>query len=182
MKKLLLALSLILAVAVWAKGGKKKFMLTSPKVAHGKMIGEEQVFNGFGCSGKNVSPELNWVNAPKETKSFVLTVYDPDAPTGSGWWHWVVFNIPGDKTSLPEGFGNDDDQDFGVQSRTDFGKEGYGGPCPPKGDKPHKYIFKLCALKTESLPLEEDSPAAMVGFYTNANKIECTEFAAKYGR
>ena len=110
--------------------------LTSPDIAPGARIADQQVFNGFGCTGGNISPALSWSGAPKDTKSFALSVYDPDAPTGSGFWHWVVFNIPPDVTSLPKGAG--DPKGAGapkgaVQSRTDFGVPGYGGPCPPQG-------------------------------------------------
>src|SRR6266571_4858543 len=107
----------------------------------GATIAEAQVFKGFGCEGKNVSPSLAWRNAPAGTKSFAITVYDPDAPTGSGWWHWIVFDIPADVTSLPAGVGNPASGQTpkgAVQSKNDFGKPGYGGPCPPQGDKPHR--------------------------------------------
>src|ERR1700692_4658573 len=80
--------------------------LTSPDVAPGATIVTEQVANVFGCTGGNVSPALSWSGAPKDTKSFALSVYDPDAPTGSGFWHWVVFNIPPDVTSLPKNAGD----------------------------------------------------------------------------
>ena len=81
------------------------FRLTSPTVKDKGIIGNEHVFNGFGCTGNNTSPELRWERAPKGTKSFAVTVYDPDAPTGSGWWHWVIFNMPPETTSLPAGAG-----------------------------------------------------------------------------
>src|SRR6202046_3637913 len=80
--------------------------LTSADIAEGATIANEQVFKGFGCSGGNLSPALNWSGAPAATKSFAVSIYDPDAPTGSGWWHWVVFNIPAATTSLPKGAGD----------------------------------------------------------------------------
>src|ERR1700735_4847264 len=110
--------------------------LTSPDIAPGAKIADAQVFNAFGCTGGNISPALSWSGAPKETKSFALSVYDPDAPTGSGFWHWVVFNIPPDITSLPKNAGNlkaGDAPKGAVQSRTDFGVPGYRGPRPPQG-------------------------------------------------
>src|SRR3954451_571495 len=129
------------------------------------LIPDQYVFNDFGCSGANHSPALSWSGAPKDTKSFAVTVYDPDAPTGSGWWHWVVFNIPGSTTNIPEGSGSATDLPAGaVQSMTDFGKPGYGGPCPPPGN-PHRYIFTVHALKTDKLDLDEKASGAMVGFY-----------------
>src|SRR5690242_10336834 len=99
-------LSTILGVLILpALSAAADFRLTSPTVNHKGTISNEHVFNGFGCSGNNTSPELRWEHAPKGTKSFALTVYDADAPTGSGWWHWVIFNIPPDTTSLPAGAG-----------------------------------------------------------------------------
>ena len=141
--------------------------LTSPDIKPGATIADEQVFNSFGCTGKNISPALNWSGAPKGTKSFALSVYDPDAPTGSGFWHWVIFNIPTGVTSLPNGAGDpksDTAPKGAVQSRTDFGVPGYGGPCPPKGDKPHHYHFTIFAVDTEKLDADENASAAFVGF------------------
>src|SRR6202521_3608641 len=97
---------------------------------------------GFRCDGTNQSPHLAWSGAPAGTKSFAVTCYDPDAPTGSGFWHWVVINIPPDVTELPLDAGNlkaGDAPKGAIQSRTDFGVPGYGGPCPPQGDPPHHY-------------------------------------------
>src|SRR5437762_14224042 len=123
------------------------FTLTSPTVKPNSMLTEAQVFNGFGCSGKNVSPALKWSGAPKDTKSFAVTVYDPDAPTGSGWWHWTVYNIPPTAMALPAGASAARGLPAGtVEGVTDFGKPGYGGACPPKGDKPHRYFFTVYAL------------------------------------
>src|ERR1039458_9504651 len=115
--------------------------VTSPDIKPGARIADEQVAKGFGCSGGNVSPALSWSGAPQGTKSFALSVYDPDAPTGSGFWHWVMFNIPANVTSLPEGAGTPDKEPAGAtQIENDYGTVGYGGPCPPKG-KPHHYQF-----------------------------------------
>ena len=161
------------------------FALESPDVGGQAPIAEKHVFKGFGCGGGNVSPALTWKNPPKETKSFALTVYDPDAPTGSGWWHWVVLNIPASATGIPQGAG---DPAAGampagaLQTRTDFGKPGWGGPCPPAGHKPHRYVFTLHALKTEKIDLAEDAPAAMAGFMVNANTLATAGFTARYGR
>jgi Raf kinase inhibitor-like YbhB/YbcL family protein len=161
------------------------FTLESAEVKPSGTIAEAQVYKGFGCTGGNVSPALTWKSAPAGVKSFAVTVYDPDAPTGSGWWHWVVFNIPPGTTSLPAGAG---DASAGklpagaVQSRTDFGKPGYGGPCPPQGDKPHRYIFTVFALKTDKLDADENAPGSLVGFLINANQIGMAPFTGKYGR
>jgi Raf kinase inhibitor-like YbhB/YbcL family protein len=175
------ALAVSLAGAASAGG----FTLTSPDLKPGARLAEQQVFKGFGCEGGNVSPELAWQGAPKGTRSFAVTVYDPDAPTGSGWWHWVVFNLPADASGLKKGAG---DAKAGllpagaVQSRTDFNQAGYGGPCPPVGDKPHRYQFTVYALKTDKLPLDADAPAAMVGFYLHQNMLGKAELLGRYGR
>jgi Raf kinase inhibitor-like YbhB/YbcL family protein len=161
------------------------FTLTSPTAKPGGTLPETHVFNSFGCSGKNVSPALKWSGAPKGTKSFAVTVYDPDAPTGSGWWHWVVINIPATATELPEGAGTADGKALpagSTQVRTDFGAPGFGGACPPKGDKPHRYIFTVYALKTDKIEIPADATAAMAGFNISGNKLGAASFTAKYGR
>jgi len=157
--------------------------LKSGDLKEGQTVADEQLFNGFGYTGKNVSPELHWTKGPAGTQSYALMMYDPDAPTGSGWWHWVVFNIPADWTSLPKGFGGKNAKKSApaVQSRTDFGVPGYGGPAPPPG-KPHHYIFTIYALKVKSLPLKKDSSAAMVGFYANQNKLDSATLTVLYGK
>ncbi|NOY58388.1 MAG: YbhB/YbcL family Raf kinase inhibitor-like protein [Calditrichaeota bacterium] len=146
---------------------------------------ETQVFSGFGCNGKNISPSLKWIKAPKNTKSFAVTVYDPDAPTGSGWWQWIIFNIPSDINSLKADAGNPQKglaPKSSIQSVTDFGKPGFGGACPPKGDKPHRYIFTVYALNAEKLDLDEKAPPAMVGFFLNQHTIAKASLIAYYGR
>lgn len=182
MKKLLFA-ALIAGCAHTATAA--EFALTSPDLRAGGTISEQHVLNGFGCKGGNLSPALTWSGAPADTKSFAVTVYDPDAPTGSGWWHWVVFNIPASVNALPRNAGDARASALpvgSIQGRTDFGKPGYGGPCPPAGDKPHRYQFTVWALKTDKLPLDENAPAAMVGFYLHQNVIEKTVLSARYGR
>src|SRR5579884_4213352 len=146
------SLAVIFLVSVVSSGFAAEFHLTSPTIKDKGTIGNEQVFNGFGCKGGNVSPELHWEHAPKDTKSFAVTVYDPDAPTGSGWWHWVIFNIPPGTTSLPKDAGDVKKKLMpkgAIQSRTDFGADGYGGPCPPKGDKPHHYQITVFAVDVD---------------------------------
>ena len=169
------------ACAVQAAG----FTLSSPTVKPGSMLTDAQVFKGFGCEGKNISPALKWSGAPSGTKSYAVTVYDPDAPTGSGWWHWVVYNIPASAAELPEGAGGADGKGLPAgtaQGRTDFGAPGFGGACPPPGDKPHRYLFTVYALKTDKIDVPADATAALVGFMVNANKLGKASFEAKYGR
>ncbi len=161
------------------------FTLASADIKPNSTIAEAQVFKGFGCTGGNVSPSLVWKNAPPGTKSFAVTAYDPDAPTGSGWWHWVIFNIPATVTSLPAGAGNPASGQAptgAVQSNTDFGKPGYGGPCPPKGDKPHRYIFTVYALKVARIDADANATGALVGFMLNANMVGEASLTATYGR
>jgi Raf kinase inhibitor-like YbhB/YbcL family protein len=149
--------------------------VTSPEIKPNAKIGEEQVANVFGCTGKNMSPALNWTGAPKETKSFAVTVYDPDAPTGSGFWHWQIYNLPPTATSLPKNAGDPKGNlapAGSVQGKNDFGVPGYGGPCPPKGSKPHHYHFTVYALDIDKLPLPDPAPsAAVVGFMLHAHAI-----------
>jgi Raf kinase inhibitor-like YbhB/YbcL family protein len=167
-----------------AAGGAGKFALTSPDIAAGKAMATAQVFSGFGCSGGNVSPALSWSNAPAGTKSFALLVHDPDAPTGSGWWHWVVYDIPANVSSLPAGAGDPKNSllpSGAVQGRTDFGTTGYGGPCPPPG-KPHHYYFRLYALKVAKLDVPADASAAFIGFNVNAASLGKAELMGLYGR
>lgn len=161
------------------------FKLTSQAVKPNAKLSEEQVFNGFGCAGKNISPDIKWTLGPKDTKSYAVTVYDPDAPTGSGWWHWIVYNIPANVTELPVGAGNVSGKQLpqgASQGRTDFGTHDFGGACPPKGDKPHRYIFTVFALKTEKIEVPADASAALIGFMLNANTLTKASFTAKYNR
>jgi Raf kinase inhibitor-like YbhB/YbcL family protein len=161
------------------------FKLESPTIKPGATLTEEQVYNGFGCDGKNLSPALRWSGAPEGTKSFAVTLYDPDAPTGSGWWHWVVFNIPASATSVVEGAGSPDGGKLppgSVQGPTDFGAPGFGGACPPKGDKPHRYIFTVYALKTEKLEVPAEASGAVARAMIHGNALGSATLTAKYGR
>lgn len=146
---------------------------------------DKQVFNGFGCSGQNVSPQLSWENPPEGTKSFAVTMYDPDAPTGSGWWHWVMFDIPVSVKELPSNSGNlklNLAPKVSIQSVTDFGSTGYGGPCPPQGHGFHQYIITVYALKTEKLGLDEKASPALVGYNLTSNTIRKASIVMYYGR
>lgn len=161
-----------------------QFTLSSPDIADGKTMAERHVLAGFGCTGGNLSPALAWHDAPAGTKSFALTVYDPDAPTGSGWWHWVVFNLPATATQVPAGAGTGPAAALpgaAVQSRTDFGTPGYGGPCPPAG-APHRYVFTIHALDVAALPLDPQASAAMVGFMVHAHSLGQASLTALYRR
>ena len=139
--------------------------LISNDLRDGDKLPHRHVFNGMGYDGDNISPHLAWDDVPAGTKSFVVTCYDPDAPTGSGWWHWVVVNLPADTRVLPQGFGSGlvAMPDGVLQTRTDFGKTGYDGAAPPKGET-HRYIFTVHALDIERIDVDEGASGAMVGF------------------
>ena len=161
------------------------FRLASPDMTDGRMLAETFVMNGLGCVGGNASPALSWSGTPAGTKSLVITVYDPDAPTGSGWWHWVVTDIPAAVTALPRGAG--DPAGTGLptgakQGRTDFGTASYGGPCPPQEDAPHRYVFTVHALSVAHLPIDPQVSAAMVGFAMHTTEIGRASLTVRYGR
>jgi Raf kinase inhibitor-like YbhB/YbcL family protein len=161
------------------------FKLSSPDIKPNGPIAMEQVFNGFGCAGQNMSPALRWSGAPAGARSFALLVHDPDAPTGgAGWWHWLVVNIPASAAELRKDAGRADGSNLPVgctQISTDFGAPGWGGPCPPVGDKPHRYNFTLYALKVDRLDTAGASPS-LVGYMVNGNAIAKATLTGKFGR
>ena len=171
--------SLLLGAATAAAA----FELRSTDVSDGATLTKAQVYSGFGCTGENLSPALTWIGAPAGTQSFALTLYDPDAPTGSGWWHWIVYDLPPTTTSLPRGIGQAAGLPEGaIEARNDFGARSFGGACPPAGDKPHRYVFTIHALKVNKLDLPLDASAALVGFMINANQIGKASITARYRR
>ena len=182
MKKMLVISSLVVLLCVNVVDA-QEFTLKSDQI--GGQLTIEQVYLGFGCTGKNISPALKWINAPKNAKSFALTVYDPDAPTGSGWWHWIIFNIPSDVTELKTDAGNllkKIAPAGSIQSVTDYGKPGFGGACPPIGDKPHRYLFTVFALDVAKLDLDEKAGSALVGYMLNSHAIAKASLISYYGR
>ncbi|MGW3614507.1 YbhB/YbcL family Raf kinase inhibitor-like protein [Micromonospora sp. NPDC005163] len=140
------------------------FTLTSDDVQNGEPMDARHAHGSTG--GGNVSPQLTWSDFPAETKSFTVTCYDPDAPTGSGFWHWVLVNVPVDVTQLPTGVGGAAGADLGgaFSVRNDYGEQGYGGAAPPPGDRPHRYVFAVHALDVDRLDLTPDASPAYVGF------------------
>jgi len=177
--KSILSVAAFLTVSSLHAGG---FTLYSTDLSG--QLTKTQEFAGFGCTGKNISPELHWTNAPEGTKSFAITVYDPDAPTGSGWWHWVVFNLPASTISLPADFGNLSKKQSlkATQGMTDYGKAGFGGACPPVGDRPHRYFFTVHALNVDHLDLNDQASPALVGYMINAHSIAKATLVSYYGR
>ena len=174
---------LMLCAALPAVAG--SLSLTSQDIAPGKMMGKQQEFNGFGCDGGDRSPQLKWSGAPKGTKSFAITAYDPDAPTGSGWWHWQIVNIPASVTELPGNAGSAKEAlapSGSLHIKNDYGIAGFGGACPPQGHGVHRYRFTLHALSVEKLELPEDPSSALVGYMINANTLESSTIEALYKR
>ncbi len=175
----------VITLLAWSNVHAQNFKLTSEAVKAESILTEEQVYGGFGCTGKNRSPDLKWTTGPTGTKAYAVTVYDPDAPTGSGWWHWIVYNIPAEVTELKAGAGEVGGKKLPAgasHGRSDFGAFGFGGACPPEGDKPHRYIFTVFALKTAKIEVPVDASAALIGYMLNANSIAKTGFTAMYSR
>ena len=175
----------ILAIALLSSSGfsQKTFSLTSNDL--GGQATKTEEFSGFGCSGKNQSPQLSWTNAPAGTKSFAVTMYDPDAPTGSGWWHWVVFDINANTNELVTNAGNltaNLAPKGAIQSLTNFGAAGFGGPCPPQGHGIHQYIITVHALKTDKLGLDATANPAVVGYYLWQNTLAKASIVTYYQR
>jgi Raf kinase inhibitor-like YbhB/YbcL family protein len=169
------------AAAAKSAAAKSAFTLSSPDIKGA--VATAQQMNGFGCTGGNVSPHLVWTGAPAGTKSFVLTVYDPDAPTGSGFWHWIVANIPATATEIANGASKTAKMPAGaLETRTDMGAPGYVGPCPPAGAGAHRYVFTLYALKVDKLEVTADASGAYVGFNTRANAIGTATFTVRMSR
>lgn len=164
------------AMPAWAQD----FTLSSTSVAEGVQLSGDQVFMGFGCEGGNTSPHLAWSGAPEGTKSFAVTAYDPDAPTGSGWWHWNVVNIPVATTELPSGISGSL-AGGPVELTNDYGVAGFGGACPPAGEV-HRYIFTVHALAVETLDLPAHASNALAGFMINANELGQAQITATYTR
>jgi Raf kinase inhibitor-like YbhB/YbcL family protein len=164
------------------------FTLTSDSFKDGDYLGKDHILSenfGFGCAGGNKSPHLKWSGAPAGTKSFALTCFDPDAPTGSGFWHWVVVNIPTGTTELPLDAGNPMSGKLpagALMTRTELGNSGYLGPCPPQGDHPHRYLFTLFAVGTDKLDVTADTSPAVVGFNLHFNTLAKAEIMGLYKR
>lgn len=159
----------------------KPFLLESSDIAEGKALSQHQVYQGFGCKGQNQSPKLAWKNPPTGTQSFAITAYDPDAPTGSGWWHWTLVNLPNTTHTLAAGITQKELPKSALQLRNDYGTIGFGGACPPPGEV-HRYEFTVHALKVKSLELPENASNALAGFMIKANTLASDTITAIYTR
>lgn len=166
MKHLLIGVMLLLA------GGAQAQTFTLKSKDLGGQATQKEFFNGWGCTGSNISPQLYWEHAPAGTQSFAITIYDKDAPTGSGFWHWIVYNLPATSKELPAGAGDLTKKLLPVgaaNGKNDFGQLGYGGPCPPAGSA-HQYLITVYALKSK-LDLDANASAAVIGFNLNAHSL-----------
>lgn len=182
MKKIVLITAIVLLYTV-NSFSQNSFTLKSKNLGGNSTTQEE--FNGFGCTGENQSPQLSWTNAPEGTKSFAITMFDPDAPTGSGWWHWVVFDIPSSLNNIAENAGNITSgimPEGVIQSVTNYGTPGYGGPCPPENHGIHQYIITVYALKTDKLGLDANANPAVVGYYLWNNTLAKASIVTYYER
>lgn len=165
------------------KKGYDMMTLTSTSLNDGQMIPKHFVFDGMGCNGDNISPELEWQGAPAGTRSFALTMYDPDAPTDHGWWHWTVVNIPMDVHRLPEGASNEKSLPTGaIELSTDYKKKGYGGPCPPIGSGPHRYVFTIYALDEERINVNQNQTAETFKKVLEEHSLAEASFTTIYER
>lgn len=161
------------------------FNLSSPDIPAGGSIAPVFESDMFGCGGSNQSPVLQWSGAPEGTQSFAVTVFDPDAPTGSGWWHWMVVDLPASVTRLQANAGAKGNANLPAgarQMRNDYGIFAWGGMCPPPGSKPHRYVFTVHALSVAKLDMPDDATTAIGGFMINANTLATASFTSTYAR
>lgn len=183
-KLLFIALSCFLALSAFtfAEGG--EFRLASPEWQEGGTVPKENVFDESGCGGGNISPELHWSGAPAGSKSFAITMVDPDAPARGGWWHWVVWNIPETVSGLPAGAGNKGSRALpvgSVQCQNDYGELGYGGPCPPQGTT-HRYLLRVYALNIPKLSPASDRAPAKLARLIEEHSIGVAQLTVRFGR
>jgi Raf kinase inhibitor-like YbhB/YbcL family protein len=162
------------------------FSVSSPDLRPGRPIPDSHLFNQYGCTGQNRSPALQWHGTPSGTKSFAITMFDLDEHgTPSGWWHWVVYDIPASATQLPENAGIERSTSLpagAVQGRTDMAQDAYHGPCPGKGERPHRYLITVYALSVDKLPVPPESGGAMVAWVARDYLLAKATLMARYGR
>ncbi len=178
-KRITLIIALILVAFAGVIMANSTFTLSSETIKNNQTLPNEQVLNGFGCSGQNISPDLKWQGAPSNTKSYALLVHDPDAPRPTGWWHWLVVNIPASKTEIKKG----EKLSLPIlETVTDFNNTGYGGACPPKGHGVHHYNFTIHALDIEKLDVSVDTDPNEVEKIVKEHSIASSTITALYQR
>ena len=161
------------------------FQLASTDLTDGGDLPLAHGWNDGGVGGDNLSPHLSWSGFPPATRGFAVTCFDPDAPTGCGWWHWIVVGVRAEVTELATGaglIGGDELPTGAYQLRNDYGTVDFGGAGPPPGDHAHRYIFTVHALSVERIDVPDDAPAALTGFMVNAHTLAKASFTATYGR
>jgi len=159
--------------------------VSSPDIGEGATIADDQVLDRFGCTGRNISPALQWRAAPAATRSLAVTVFDPDAPTASGWWHWIVIDIPASVTGLARNAGNPAAHltpAGSIQAQNDYGTVGWGGPCPPQATGTHRYVFTVYALDVGRLGVSPNASPARIAANIRAHAIDQASLTALYGR
>jgi Raf kinase inhibitor-like YbhB/YbcL family protein len=179
MRFILISLCSMLVLSMPAAVHADGFTLESASFGANTTLDTKYVYNEGECHGGNTSPELHWSGAPADAKSFAVTMFDPDARNGAGWWHWLLFDIDAKTTSLPAGV---PEGSRGVSGKNSFGGTGYSGPCPPRNDKPHRYVFTVYALRVDKLGL---APAADIDAVKKAleeNTLLSVTLQAQYER
>src|SRR6185437_9027685 len=161
-KKLLILLSLTFLLYFT---NAQEMIISSKDFKNGANLNQNQMANIYGCHGKNISPELSWSGIPKTAKSLAISVYDPDAPTGSGFWHWIIYYININTKFISNGASNTSHMpDNAVEALNDSGTKGYLGACPPKGDDKHRYEFTIYALDVDKLPVPKNATSPLIRF------------------
>jgi Raf kinase inhibitor-like YbhB/YbcL family protein len=182
----LLALLASPLTAMVALAGAPGFSLTSPDFGPDRPIPQAHIFNEYGCTGQNRSPALAWRGAPRGTRSFALTMFDLDEHgSPSGWWHWVLYDVPASTSQLPENAGALNSHDLprgAVQGRTDMSQDAYHGPCPDKGQPAHRYQITIYALSVDKLPVPPEASGAMVSYSAREYTLAKATLTARYGR
>jgi len=176
--------SLALLAVIPTTAFAKPFTVNVDDLGRDRAFINAQVYDGFGCHGENISPRISWTQVPRGTKSIVVTIHDPDAPTaGLGWTHWKGVNIPPSTSSIPKGAsGNPSLLPAGaLETMTDFGASKYGGPCPPQGES-HRYVVTISALSVASIDVKPESSPALVAYQMHGNIIAQARFVARYHR
>jgi Raf kinase inhibitor-like YbhB/YbcL family protein len=172
---------LILFIAILFSHQASAIKLQSSDIFEGQKMSKQFEFNGFGCEGDNKLPNISWdlASLPEGTKSLAVTVFDPDAPTNSGFWHWLVVNIP---TTIDNTFALIGNDAQGLTIKNGFGNYQFDGACPPVNDGMHRYQFTVWALPQESLEVSKDTPAAIIGFMLNSSSLEMARLTTTYAR